>query len=206
MNLVFCLKGEPEDKGEAGAKGDVGPPGPLGFMGNPGLKGAMGKSALSYHTAFSMGLTDPVPADTEKPIRFNKHIYNEDYHYSDATGKFHCTISGVYFFTYHITVYPKDARVALFKNDKPVIITFDKYQEGNLDQASRSVIQRLQAVDEVWLQIYGDKEFAGVYADNTNDSTFCGFLLYPDMGAATGEEEVFEGKRRRRSVERGRHS
>ncbi|XP_076000853.1 adiponectin, C1Q and collagen domain containing, b [Genypterus blacodes] len=198
-------KGEPGDKGEAGAKGAVGSPGPRGVMGNVGMKGAKGHSALSYHASFSMGLTDPVPADTEKPIRFNKHIYNEDYHYSDATGKFHTAIAGVYFFTYHITVYPKDARVALFKNDKPVVITYDRYQEDNLDQASGSVIVKLQAGDEVWLQIYGDEDFAGVYADNTNDSTFSGFLLYPDMSAAKEEEQEFEGRRRRRSVGRGRH-
>ncbi|KAF7643938.1 hypothetical protein LDENG_00230860, partial [Lucifuga dentata] len=194
---------EPGEKGEPGAKGDGGPPGPRGFPGNPGLKGARGLSALSYHTAFSMGLTDPVPANIDKPIRFNKHLYNQDHHYDDATGKFHCSIPGVYFFTYHITVYPKDARVALFKNDRPVVITYDKYHEGNLDQASGSVIQRLQAGDKVWLQIYEEKEFAGVYADNTNDSTFSGFLLYPDMEVAVKKEKVVED-RRRRSVKIGR--
>ncbi len=66
-------------------------------------------------------------------------------------------------------------------NDKTIMFTFDQYQETNVDQASGSVILRLEAGDEVWLQVYGDEAFGGVYADNTNDSTFSGFLLYPDI-------------------------
>ncbi|KAK6310337.1 hypothetical protein J4Q44_G00183920 [Coregonus suidteri] len=180
-----------------GEKGDNGAPGPRGFPGNPGLKGAQGESALSYHSSFSVGLTDPVPA-TNVPIRFNKFFHNEQHHYDDVSGKFHCSLPGVYFFTYHLTVYTKDARVSLFKNDKPVMFTYDQYHEGNVDQASGALILRLQSGDEVWLQIYGDEEFGGVYADNTNDSTFSGFLLYPDMGE-------LEARRRRHSVGVGRH-
>ncbi|XP_041697485.1 adiponectin [Coregonus clupeaformis] len=189
--------GEPGEKGETGEKGDNGAPGPRGFPGNPGLKGAQGESALSYHSSFSVGLTDPVPA-TNVPIRFNKFFHNEQHHYDDVSGKFHCSLPGVYFFTYHLTVYTKDARVSLFKNDKPVMFTYDQYHEGNVDQASGALILRLQSGDEVWLQIYGDEEFGGVYADNTNDSTFSGFLLYPDMGE-------LEARRRRHSVGVGRH-
>lgn len=68
-------------------------------------------------------------------------------------------------------------------NDKAVMFTYDQYQETNVDQASGSVILRLEAGDEVWLQVYGDEGFGGVYADNTNDSTFSGFLLYPAIPA-----------------------
>ena len=173
------LSGEPGEKGEPGAKGDDGPAGPRGFPGNPGLKGATGESALSYHSAFSVGLTDPVPA-ADVPIRFTKLFYNEQRHYDDASGKFRCSVPGVYFFTYHLTVYTRDARVALFKNDKAVMFTYDQYRQGNVDQASGSVTLRLEVGDRVWLQIDGAMEqFGGVYADNTNDSTFSGFLLYP---------------------------
>nr|QJB75263.1 adiponectin [Larimichthys crocea] len=188
--------GEPGKKGEPGEKGGNGAPGLRGFPGNPGLKGAQGESALLYHSSFSVGLTDPVPA-TNVPIRFNKFFHNEQHHYDDVSGKFHCLLPGVYFFTYHLTVYTKDARVSLFKNDKPVMFTYDQYHGGDVDQASGALIVRLQSGDEVRLQIYGDEDFGGVYADNTNDSTFSGFLLYPDMG------ELEE--RRRRSVGVSRH-
>ncbi|XP_030630615.1 adiponectin, C1Q and collagen domain containing, b [Chanos chanos] len=175
--------GVPGERGEPGVKGDTGPAGPRGFPGNPGLKGARGESALSYLSAFSVGLSELLPP-TNTPIRFNKFFYNDQRHYDDVTGKFHCVLAGVYFFTYHLTVYTKDARVSLYKNDKPVMFTYDQYQESNVDQASGSIILKLQAGDKVWLQIFGEEEFGGVYADNTNDSTFSGFLLYPDMSVA----------------------
>ncbi|XP_051555660.1 adiponectin, C1Q and collagen domain containing, b [Myxocyprinus asiaticus] len=173
-------KGEPGMKGDPGEKGDVGPAGPRGFPGNPGLKGAHGESAFSYHSAFSVGLSEFVSA-SNVPIRFNKFFYNDQHHYDNVSGKFNCVLPGVYFFTYHLTVYTKDAKVSLYKNDKAIMFTYDQYQENNVDQASGSVILRLQAGDEVWLQVYGDKEFGGIYADNSNDSTFSGFLLYPDI-------------------------
>ncbi|XP_036410781.1 adiponectin, partial [Megalops cyprinoides] len=173
-------RGEPGEKGEPGAKGDDGPPGPRGFPGNPGLKGERGESALAYHSAFSVGLVSPVGA-TEVPIRFSKIFHNEQRHYDDVSGKFRCAIPGAYFFTYHLTVYPKDARVGLYRNDKALMFTFDQFQENNLDQASGSIILRLEAGDEVWLQVFGEDKHGGIYADNTNDSTFSGFLLYPDI-------------------------
>ncbi|KAI1882753.1 hypothetical protein AGOR_G00238180 [Albula goreensis] len=122
---------------------------------------------------------------TNKPIRFNKLFFNEQRHYDDTSGKFRCSIPGVYFFTYHLTVYPKDARVGLYKNDKAVMLTYDQFQENNVDQASGSIVLRLEAGDEVWLQVYGDEKHGGIYADNTNDSTFSGFLLYPNTPATS---------------------
>ncbi|XP_056321692.1 adiponectin, C1Q and collagen domain containing, b [Danio aesculapii] len=171
-------QGEAGENGDPGEKGDIGNAGPRGFPGNPGLKGARGESTLSYHSAFSAGLSEIVSA-TNVPIRFNKFFYNDQHHYDDVSGKFRCVLPGVYFFTYHLTVYTKDAKVSLYKNDKAIMFTYDQYQETNVDQASGSVILRLEAGDEVWLQVYGDETVGGVYADNTNDSTFSGFLLYP---------------------------
>ncbi|XP_012690944.2 adiponectin, C1Q and collagen domain containing, b [Clupea harengus] len=176
-------EGVPGEPGEPGENGADGPPGPRGVSGSPGLQGARGESALSYHSAFSVGLTSAVHA-TNVPVRFSKFFHNEQNHYDDLSGKFRCVLPGVYFFTYHITVYPKDMRVSLYKNDKTMIFTYDQYQEGNLDQASGAIILRLKAGDEVWLQVYGEDNVGGVYADNNNDSTFSGFLLYPDVPAA----------------------
>ncbi|KAJ8389642.1 hypothetical protein AAFF_G00118790 [Aldrovandia affinis] len=176
--------GEPGQKGEPGDKGADGPQGPRGFPGNPGLKGERGESPLAVRSAFSMGLTSRL-AVTNVPIRFNKLFHNEQRHYDDTSGKFRCVTPGVYFFTYHLTVYYRDARVSLYRNNKPVMFTHDQFQENNLDQASGSIILQLQAGDEVWLQVYGEEEHGGIYADNTNDSTFSGFLLYPDPPAAS---------------------
>ncbi|TRY62429.1 hypothetical protein DNTS_013972, partial [Danionella cerebrum] len=189
-------RGEAGDKGDRGEKGDVGSAGPRGFPGTPGLKGARGESAFSYQSAFSVGLSEQVPT-TNVPIRFNKFFYNDQHHYDMVSGKFRCVLPGVYFFTYHLTVYTKDAKVSLYRNDRAVMFTYDQYQERNVDQASGSVVLRLESGDQVWLQVYGDETVSGVYADNTNDSTFSGFLLYPDFPrdrSVTGNRHLLSRK------------
>ncbi|XP_028650585.1 adiponectin [Erpetoichthys calabaricus] len=185
-------KGETGEAGPAGDKGDMGEPGipgpegPRGFPGTPGLKGERGETAMLYRSAFSVGLTDRIPLPNV-PIKFSKIFYNDQRHYDDSTGKFRCVIPGVYYFSYHLTVYLKDVKVSLYKNDKTVMFTFDQFQENNVDQASGSIIFHLNSGDEVWLQVYGEEGYAGIYADNLNDSTFSGFLLYPDMKVSNGD-------------------
>ncbi|XP_033006107.1 adiponectin [Lacerta agilis] len=182
-------KGEKGDQGVPGLKGDsgnlgstgvAGPQGAPGSPGSPGLKGEKGEISSRYQSAFSVGLTTRVPYPN-LPIKFTKIFYNEQHHYDITTGKFRCVIPGVYYFAYHLTVYVADVKVSLFRKDKAVIITYDQYQKDNVDQASGSVLLHLETGDEVWLQVYGDETDSGIYADNVNDSTFMGFLLYPDL-------------------------
>ncbi|XP_048070679.1 adiponectin isoform X2 [Ursus arctos] len=178
-------KGEKGDPGLVGPKGDTGETGvtgvegPRGFPGIPGRKGEPGESAYVYRSAFSVGLESRVTVPNV-PIRFTKIFYNLQNHYDGTTGKFHCNIPGLYYFSYHITVYLKDVKVSLYKKDKAMLFTYDQYQEKNVDQASGSVLLHLEVGDQVWLQVYGDGNSYGLYADNVHDSTFTGFLLYHD--------------------------
>ncbi|KAM3835864.1 adiponectin [Vipera latastei] len=181
-------KGEKGEQGTPGQKGDngplgvpglIGPHGVPGIPGLPGSKGERGESATIYRSAFSVGLTSRV-SYINMPIKFTKIFYNEQNHYDTVTGKFQCTIAGVYYFAYHLSVYASDVKVSLFKKDTTVIITYDQYQKNDVDQASGSVLLHLASGDEVWLQLYGE-ENSSIYADNVNDSTFMGFLLYPDL-------------------------
>uniref|UniRef100_A0A8D1XIV2 Adiponectin, C1Q and collagen domain containing n=6 Tax=Sus scrofa TaxID=9823 RepID=A0A8D1XIV2_PIG len=179
-------KGEKGDTGLTGPKGDTGESGvtgvegPRGFPGIPGRKGEPGESAYVYRSAFSVGLETRVTVPN-MPIRFTKIFYNQQNHYDVTTGKFHCNIPGLYYFSFHITVYLKDVKVSLYKKDKAVLFTYDQYQDKNVDQASGSVLLYLEKGDQVWLQAYGDEENNGVYADNVNDSIFTGFLLYHNI-------------------------
>ncbi|KAI7792608.1 putative adiponectin [Triplophysa rosa] len=169
-------------KGEPGEPGDEGSTGKRGFPGNPGLKGENGESSFPYHSAFSMGLTGEVSTASGAPIRFTKTYYNEQHHYDEISGKFRCTVPGIYYFTYHLTIHGKETKVAMFQNGKTVAFTLDQFHSGNVDQASGGAILNLAAGDEVWLQLYGEDAFdAGIYADNNNDSTFTGFLLTPKI-------------------------
>ncbi|XP_004640979.1 adiponectin isoform X2 [Octodon degus] len=179
-------KGEKGDAGLIGPKGDtgetgvIGAEGPRGFPGIPGRKGERGEGAYVHRSAFSVGLETRVTVPNV-PIRFTKIFYNQQNHYDGTTGKFHCSIPGLYYFSYHITVYLKDVKVSLFRNDKAELFTYDQYQEKNVDQASGSVLLHLGVGDQVWLQVYGNGDHSGLYADNVNDSTFMGFLLYHDI-------------------------
>ncbi|KAK9953209.1 hypothetical protein ABG768_017225 [Culter alburnus] len=176
--------GDPGPKGpngEPGEPGDEGPAGKRGFPGNPGLKGESGEGSFPYHSAFSMGLTAKISPTSGAPIRFTKTFYNEQHHYDEISGKFHCAIPGIYYFTYHLTINGKETKVAMFQNGRTVAFTLDQFHNGNLDQASGGAILNLSAGDEVWLQLYDDIFDAGIYADNNNDSTFTGFLLTPKI-------------------------
>ncbi|NXN94948.1 ADIPO protein, partial [Rhinopomastus cyanomelas] len=173
-------EGMPGAIGPSGGRGFPGPSGPPGTPGLPGQKGEKGEGAFVHRSAFSVGLKERAP-HPNVPIRFEKIFYNEQSHYDISTGKFVCSIPGTYYFAYHVTVYLSDVKVSLYKRDKAVIFTYDQFQKNNVDQASGSVLLHLSAGDEVWLQVYGDGDNNGVYADNINDSTFMGFLLYPDL-------------------------
>ncbi|TRY95270.1 hypothetical protein DNTS_012208 [Danionella cerebrum] len=182
------VKGERGDTGDAGPKGvsgepgepgDEGQAGKRGFPGSPGLKGESGENSFPYHSAFSVGLRGKISPTSDAPIRFTKTFYNEQHHYDDISGKFRCSIPGMYYFTYHLTIKGKDTKVALFRSGQTVVFTLDQFHCGNLDQASGGVALNLFAGDEVWLQLYDATFDESIFADSNNDSTFSGFLLTP---------------------------
>uniref|UniRef100_A0A663LVC9 Complement C1q and tumor necrosis factor-related protein 9A-like n=1 Tax=Athene cunicularia TaxID=194338 RepID=A0A663LVC9_ATHCN len=177
-------KGETGHPGRVGNTGDLGPQGNPGVQGERGLKGDrgdkgnVGAPAVLPKSAFSVGLTIatkfPPP---NRPIKFDKVLYNSLNDYNAVTGKFTCKYPGVYYFTYHITVYSRNVRVALVKNGIKMLHTVDRYQGGE-DQASGAAILELQGGDEVWLQAHQGETFNGLFADADDDTTFSGFLLF----------------------------
>ncbi|KAL4838444.1 hypothetical protein H8958_015246 [Nasalis larvatus] len=114
---------------------------------------------------------------SDVPIKFDKILYNEFNHYDIATGKFTCHIAGVYYFTYHITVFSRNVQVSLVKNGVKILHTKDAYMSSE-DQASGGIVLPLKLGDEVWLQVTGGERFNGLFADEDDDTTFTGFLLF----------------------------
>ncbi|XP_025964589.1 complement C1q and tumor necrosis factor-related protein 9A-like isoform X3 [Dromaius novaehollandiae] len=172
------------DPGPKGNTGDLGPQGNPGVQGERGLKGDrgdkgnIGATAVLPRSAFSVGLTVGTKfPPSNRPIKFDKVLYNGLNDYNPTTGKFTCKYSGVYYFTYHITVYARNVRVALVKNGIKLLHTVDRYQ-GAEDQASGATILELQSGDEVWLQAHPGEAFNGLFADEDDDTTFTGFLLF----------------------------
>ncbi|XP_010884211.2 complement C1q and tumor necrosis factor-related protein 9A [Esox lucius] len=166
------------DMGPTGFKGNIGYRGERGNRGEPGEKGEKGDTFLTPKSAFSVGLTEntKLPA-ANRPIQFDKVIYNKQDHYDPQTGRFTCAVAGVYYFTYHITVFSRNVKVALVKNGLKVIHTTDNYQSSE-DQAAGGVVLQLEKGDRVWLQVAGGELFNGLFADEDDDTTFSGFLLF----------------------------
>lgn len=194
-------KGEIGLRGERGVQGQLGPPGRLGpkgeigvpghkgnigyrgdkgTQGDAGPKGEKGDAWVISKSAFSVGLTSQskLPA-VNVPIRFDKIIYNRQNHYDPQTGRFTCSTAGTYFFAYHVTVYSRNVKVALVKNGARIIHTTDNYQSGE-DQAAGGTVLHLDVADKVWLQVTGGELYNGLFADEDDDTTFSGFLIFAD--------------------------
>lgn len=112
-------KGEPGRPGKTGSRGlpgEPGPPGPPGERGEPGRAGAPGPpgppgpsstgaiSAATYSTvpkiAFYAGLKKQ--HEGYELLKFDDVVTNLGNHYDPTTGKFTCSIPGIYFFSYHV--------------------------------------------------------------------------------------------------------
>lgn len=168
------------EMGVPGHKGNIGYRGDKGTLGDAGPKGEKGDAWVTSKSAFSVGLTSQskLPA-VNVPIRFDKIIYNQQNHYDPQTGRFTCTTAGTYFFAYHVTVYSRNVKVALVKNGARIIHTTDNYQSGE-DQAAGGTVLHLDVADRVWLQVTGGELYNGLFADEDDDTTFSGFLIFAD--------------------------
>ncbi|XP_015421136.1 PREDICTED: complement C1q tumor necrosis factor-related protein 2 isoform X2 [Myotis davidii] len=190
-------RGKPGPKGKAGAIGKAGPRGPKGVSGAPGKHGTPGKKGPKgkkgepglpgpcscgsgqARSAFSVAVTKSYPRE-RLPIKFDKILMNEGGHYNASSGKFICSVPGIYYFTYDITLANKHLAIGLVHNGQYRIRTFDA-NTGNHDVASGSTILALKQGDEVWLQIFYSEQNGLFYDPYWTDSLFTGFLIYADQ-------------------------
>ncbi|XP_069474582.1 otolin-1-like [Ambystoma mexicanum] len=197
-NGVGGLDGERGEKGDAGLKGEKGDIGPAGLTGPPGHKGSMGAKGVrgaigkkggrgtkgskgdnskSARSAFSVGLSKPFPPPN-LPVKFDKILYNEQEDYNPSSGKFNCTIPGVYVFAFHVTVRGRPARISIVAENKKQVKNRETLYGQEIDQASSMIILKLNTGDQVWLEVARD--WNGLYVSSEDDSIFTGYLLYPD--------------------------
>lgn len=188
--------GKPGVKGRQGVIGKAGPRGLKGLRGPPGVAGKQGHKGEVGDTgqrgapggcncgsparsAFSVAVTKSYPKE-RTPIRFSRILLNEGNHYNASSGKFDCAIPGVYYFTYDITLANKHLAIGLVHNGQYKIKTFDA-NTGNHDVASGSTVLHLKEADQVWLQIFYSEQNGLFFDPFWTDSTFTGFLIYPDQ-------------------------
>lgn len=134
-------RGQPGPPGPPGPPGEMGEPGPPGLPGPPGEGAATnGISAATYNTvpkiAFYAGLKKQ--HEGYEVLKFDDVVTNLGNHYDPTTGKFTCSIPGIYFFVYHVLMRGGDGTsmwADLCKNNQ-VGIQEEVYDRivGNLNQ------------------------------------------------------------------------
>ncbi|XP_072098506.1 complement C1q tumor necrosis factor-related protein 1 isoform X2 [Mobula birostris] len=184
INLTI-LKG---DKGERGARGTYGkngragipgPPGPAGLKGAKGNTGRFGDPCKLYYAAFSVGRKKELHSDNYYQILVFDTVYVNLYdQFNMFTGKFYCSIPGVYHFSLNVHTWnQKETYMHIMKNDEEVVILYAQPSDRSIMQ-SQSIMMDLDQNDEVWVRLFkGDRENA-IFSDGFDTYiTFNGFLI-----------------------------
>ncbi|EHA98395.1 Complement C1q tumor necrosis factor-related protein 9 [Heterocephalus glaber] len=169
--------GLPGRDGRDGAKGDKGDAGEPGHPGGPGKDGMSGEKGEQDYlgSTHALNLSAPGPS----PIMNQSHILDL------ATSKIaydHMRFWGD-ILTQTLTAHTKtgsrmaNVQVTLVKNGVKILHTKDGYMSSE-DQASGGIVLQLKLGDEVWMQVTGGERFNGLFADEDDDTTFTGFLLF----------------------------
>ncbi|KAK7158708.1 hypothetical protein R3I94_005139 [Phoxinus phoxinus] len=173
-------RGQPGPPGPAGPPGVIGEPGPPGLPGPPGVTGVI--SAATYSTvpkiAFYAGLKKQ--HEGYEVLKFDDVVTNLGNHYDPSSGKFTCSIPGIYFFVYHVLMRGGDGTsmwADLCKNNQVRASAIAQDADQNYDYASNSVILHLEPGDEIYIKLDGGKAHGG---NNNKYSTFSGFMVYAD--------------------------
>ncbi|XDV47775.1 hypothetical protein PO909_017334, partial [Leuciscus waleckii] len=175
-------KGEPGRPGKAGPRGPPGEPGPPGPPGPPGDMGQPGRPGLPGQPGPNMATGARLKKQHEgyELLKFDDVVTNLGNHYDPTTGKFTCSIPGIYFFTYHVLMRGGDGTsmwADLCKNNQVRASAIAQDADQNYDYASNSAVLHLEPGDEVYIKLDGGKAHGG---NNNKYSTFSGFIIYAD--------------------------
>ncbi|XDV26814.1 hypothetical protein PO909_030445 [Leuciscus waleckii] len=179
--FIRGTKGEPGRSGRIGPRGQPGPPGPPGppgVIGEPGPPGLPATYSTIPKIAFYAGLKKQ--HEGYEVLKFDDVVTNLGNHYDPSSGKFTCSIPGIYFFVYHVLMRGGDGTsmwADLCKNNQVRASAIAQDADQNYDYASNSVILHLEPGDEVYIKLDGGKAHGG---NNNKYSTFSGFMIYTD--------------------------
>ncbi|XP_070541972.1 complement C1q and tumor necrosis factor-related protein 9-like [Ptychodera flava] len=179
-------KGVQGDLGQKGSTGQSGPTGPKGQQGPPGQQGQKGDKGHAgeiqhpSRMAFSVVRTSSLgPVSSHTTVIYNKVYSNVGNGYSSSTGKFTCSVSGVYFFMIsgmRIYSYSTNMYICLMKNNEKLPCVYvDDTGGRKYGAASTSVIIDLEEGDEVWVRLGNGY---ALYSDSDEYASFTGYLLH----------------------------
>ncbi|NXR58422.1 C1QA protein, partial [Rhadina sibilatrix] len=172
--------GEPGPPGFPGTRGLPGLPGPRGMVGvpgPPGQKGRAGDDVLEQaRPAFSASRLSPPRSGST--VVFDRIITNQENSYDPRTGKFTCSIPGLYYFTFQV-VSSGDLCLSISKNGVSVVSFCDNNSQGILQVNSGSSVLSLALGDQVSLTTDPARS-SSIYSGSEADSVFSGFLVSPE--------------------------
>uniref|UniRef100_UPI0037E80E5D cerebellin 11 n=1 Tax=Semicossyphus pulcher TaxID=241346 RepID=UPI0037E80E5D len=114
---------------------------------------------------------------SDKTLIFKRVFSNTGNGYDENTGIFTAPVNGLYYFSFSTYGYNTHVMGAiLMKNSIRQISTYDSPTADGSDSSSNSVVLRLAAGDNVYMELWD----AGRVFDNLNGhTTFSGFLVFP---------------------------
>ncbi|NWI83990.1 C1QA protein, partial [Dryoscopus gambensis] len=171
--------GEPGHPGIPGMAGLPGMPGPRGMPGSPGMpgeKGPAGNILEHPRPAFSASRLSPPRSGTT--VVFDRIITNQENSYSPHTGKFTCSVPGLYYFAYQV-VSSGDLCLSITKNGLRVVSFCDDNSRDLLQVNSGSSVLSLAVGDQVSLTTIPGRG-SSIYSGSEADSVFSGFLVSPE--------------------------
>ncbi|NXV00175.1 C1QA protein, partial [Cettia cetti] len=171
--------GEPGVPGAPGIRGPPGFPGPMGLAGAPGPAGEKGRAGdVLKHPRPAFSASRLSPPRTGTTVVFDRVITNQENSYNPQTGKFTCSIPGLYYFTFQV-VSSGDLCLSITKNGARVVSFCDNNSHGILQVNSGSSVLSLAVGDQVSLST-DPARGSNIYSGFEADSVFSGFLVSPE--------------------------
>ncbi|ROI26832.1 Complement C1q-like protein 4 [Anabarilius grahami] len=116
------------------------------------------------------------PFSTHFTITYKNVFTNTGNAYNPITGVFTAPLKGAYMF--RVSIYghgPTPATVSIIKNGEIVVSAYDYQPQGALS-SSNGVVLILEVGDVVYVRLKAGRR---IYDNESNHSTFSGFLLFP---------------------------
>ncbi|XP_071944211.1 complement C1q tumor necrosis factor-related protein 2-like [Antedon mediterranea] len=173
------MKGDNGSNGLDGTPGKLGPTGPQGIVGLPGtngVKGEKGEQSIQQKSSFSVVFTSSPGRHDTSPMKYDTIITDVGNHYNKETGKFVCTIPGIYVFQVTSTASRSGQIITrIMKNGNNQMSA--QMSASGYNSVSTMVVLDLVSGDQVWTQPHSSN-YNYYYSDGARFCSFSGFLLY----------------------------